>query len=581
MAVVDLEYEMLVFTLSLYDNLAIPRSVVQMMTKSLIDFSVKKFASYIVQQMECNTIFDSEALRAMNDIFKKAASSLSKFDTEWKRIPATCSFETKFSSLFLVDLFSAHDRKEFGNYQVFSKLIADFNILKKVGLNIVINNRCVKVYFQPCLEIGDNKGLNEDLGFDPHFASGRPCRICWATILQIKTMVREVRELLRTPENYAEDVKKRSPSETGVVETCVFYQIEDWELFDCTCQDLMHDCFEGYANCTLANVCYDLIYKQGRFNLEYLNDRIMWLNKHTSHISNAIPLIKETHLTVKRQLKKSAAEMMNFSRFFGVLVGDRMGEEANETNETWYLYILLRKIIDILLSPRVVHGHLMKLSQLVPEFLSAYISLYNELHYKFHTLVHIIRMLKKYGPLIYYWAMRLESRQRELKIVATTSSSSVNLLHTITLRNQLKLAYLKLTGTMCVEDIEVETVEDLDPRVRAGYFSHASPSTKIFSTNRVKYRGIEFSVKTLLVTKIGENDLLKFGLVEDIFIVEQDVFLLLQPHTCIYFDELRYAYRVEARDARIVEHVKDIPFVHQCALLNSNDTLYVVPKYIL
>ncbi|KAJ8676842.1 hypothetical protein QAD02_012629 [Eretmocerus hayati] len=343
----------------------------------------------------------------------------------------------------------------------------------------------------------------------------------------------------------------------------------------------MQNCFEGYANTTLANICYDLIYKDRCFDLDYLNQRIDWLNSHTLHISNAIPLIKENHLTAKRKLKMSAAEMINFSRYFGLLVADEMGEEANETSEAWSLYILLRKIIDILLSPRIVHGYLMKLEYLIPEFLSSYTALYGELHFKFHTLVHIIRMLKKYGPLIYYWAMRLEAKHRELKIIATTTSSSVNLLYTISLRNQLRLAHLKLTGNMCMKVVEVEIVQDIDARVRATNFSHLQANTAIHSIDRVTYKGIEFNVGKLIVTMMGDSDTLRFGLIKDIVIVEQNVFLLLQPHTCIYFDEIRYAYHVVARDAHILEDVRNIPFVHPCPYFNSDNSLYVVPKYIL
>ncbi|KAJ8685777.1 hypothetical protein QAD02_021570 [Eretmocerus hayati] len=697
MADINLEYEMLVLTLCLYNNLVVPRNVVQMFTKTLIDFSTKTFAEHILHVMKYSGQFNDEALKVMGDIFKNASNLLSKFDTERKRfeiykeknllvepikfelyksdktaevchLPLGWTLKTfleipgafellmeyekelknetdivfnfmqaeywreksgefgnriviplffghddftagngmeshaektnlgdvfaflpglpphivsKLSSIFLVDLFFANDRKEFGNSQVFSRLIDDLNDLNKNGVNICVEDRSITVFFKPCLEIGDNKGFNEDLGFDPHFNSGRPCRICRATIDEIRTMIQEVASLLRTRENYEADCFKKSPSETGVVEKCTFYQIEDWELTDLTCQDLMHDGFEGWANYTLTNICNDLIYRQSRFDLEYLNQRIIWLNSHTLHISNAIPLIKQSHLTAKHKLKMSAAEMINFSKYFGLLVGDKMGEDANENNQTWSLYILMRKIIDVLLSPRVVHGHMMKLRLLVPEFLSSYIALYGELQYKFHSLVHVIRMLKKFGPLIYYWAMRLESKQRELKVVATTSSSSVNLLYTIALRHQLKLAYLKLTGDMRMKDVEVETVEKIDVKARASYFSHIDAKSQISSTNGVQYKGITFKVGMLIVTDLDDPDSVKFGLIRNIFLVEQEVFLLVQPHTSIYFDDVRHAYNVQAREAYVIKDVKHIPYIHPCALFISNNSSYAVPKYIL
>ncbi|KAJ8665977.1 hypothetical protein QAD02_007639 [Eretmocerus hayati] len=489
------------------------------------------------------------------------------------------SIVSKLENIFLVDLFYAKDRKEFGNIAVYSRLITELNSLQRDGLGIEINDKRIRVYFQPCYETGDNKGLNEDLGCVSYSTISRPCRICRADISQIQTMIFEVIELLRTKENYSEDCRLKIPSGTGIIEECCFNELEGFQFPYNSILDLMHDVFEGGGNITMTHVLYDLIYKQGKFSLDYLNNRITWLNKTVFKISNAIPMIKDKHITVKKKLKMSSAEMMNFIKFFGVLVGERI-DDADE-NDTWTLFIRLRKLTDLFLSPRMVEGHIMQISVLVPDFLFLYIELYGPLTYKLYNFIHIIRVIRKFGPLIYYWAMRLESKQRELKLIATTSCSSVNLLQTISLRSQLKLAYSKLTRTTECAEFSAESIEIVDPKTRLMYSNDVSQDISISSATHLKFKGIELCNGMLLVSEMGDDDLLTFGVIKNLYIVGENVMLLLQPYTNIYFDSRMHAYHVGGRDVRILKNANDLPDIHPCTLLLSDGLHNAIPDYIL
>lgn len=96
----------------------------------------------------------------------------------------------------------------------------------------------------------------------------------------------------------------------------------------------MHDVLEGSANNSMANITHDLIYVQEKFSLEHLQ---------------------------KKKLKMSSAEVLCFTRYFGLLVSDKVERD----NEIWMLYISLRKIISILTSPSLVRGHIVQLDELV------------------------------------------------------------------------------------------------------------------------------------------------------------------------------------------------------------------------
>ena len=60
----------------------------------------------------------------------------------------------------------------------------------------------------------------------------------------------------------------------------------------------------------------------------------------------------------------SAMQCLNFTRYFGILIGDKVDED----DQAWLLYTLLRKIIVFVTSPRLHKGYLIQLESLISEF---------------------------------------------------------------------------------------------------------------------------------------------------------------------------------------------------------------------
>jgi len=78
------------------------------------------------------------------------------------------------------------------------------------------------------------------------------------------------------------------------------------------------------------------------FSLRVLNSRLRSFHYADSGISNAIPGITDNELADSK-LNMSASEMENFIFIFSMLVGDLVPHE----DEVWQLYLVLRKIIDL------------------------------------------------------------------------------------------------------------------------------------------------------------------------------------------------------------------------------------------
>ena len=153
------------------------------------------------------------------------------------------------------------------------------------------------------------------------------------------------------------------------------------------------------------------------FTLEYLNSRIADIKTYCSEITNMPPSITINILKGKLNLKISAAEMFNLVRYFGLIIGDKI----TEGDKYWKMYKLLRQILDIISSPRIVRSDAKTLTNLIQDLNQNYINLIGALKPKFHHLVHYPRVLLQ-NELINFWCMRYESRHRELKTNAQSSS---------------------------------------------------------------------------------------------------------------------------------------------------------------
>lgn len=112
----------------------------------------------------------------------------------------------------------------------------------------------------------------------------------------------------------------------------------------------------------------------------------------------------------------TASEMLCFVKFLGLLIGDLIPE-----NDTfWQLYILLRRIIDILLSRTSTRDDTLLINNLIYEHNKLYIELSgNKLKPKYHHLLHYAMVLEMSGPFIHYSSMRFEAKHKDLKKLAT------------------------------------------------------------------------------------------------------------------------------------------------------------------
>ena len=367
-------------------------------------------------------------------------SGINKLGGTYISIPCLPDYlNSKLSSIFLSTLSYGNDRKTYGNASIFKRCIEELNFLKTHGITINIGGVKQQVYFECCLVLGDNLGMNGLLGFVESFSANFFCRLCNASSSDAKWMTAENKNKIRTEVNYESDLEIKDSSRTGIKEPCVFHKIDGFHIAHNISADIMHDVFEGVANYCLVNILKDFISdkRYPLFTLDVLNDRIELFDYGILEKSNKPPLISEDHIKANK-IKMSAAEIACFIRYFGFMAGDLIPED----DERWELYTSLRRIIDIISSPKITKSHIHLLEYYITEHLTLYIKLYGALKPKHHNMTHYPRILLENGPFINFWSMRYEAKHRNFKLTASNTSCSKNLLKTLAVKNQLKYAYL-------------------------------------------------------------------------------------------------------------------------------------------
>ena len=195
-------------------------------------------------------------------------------------------------------------------------------------------------------------------------------------------------------------------------------------------------------------------------------------------------------------------------------------------------------------------------------------------------MTHFVRILRENGPLIHYWSMRYESKHRQLKLSAVSTSSKRNLLKTLSIKSLLQLGYLRLTKNVSSDDIEFKRHTELDIIGRKKWFPNIDLNITILEVNNVEVNEIKYSLNLVLVLNISEGSL-KFGKIIRIFIVNKQVFVLINPLVVNYFDEDYFAYQVEEFNICILKNIKELPDVQPCLLCRKTDDSCIGSSYFV
>ena len=498
-------------------------------------------------------------------------SGKNKFGVTYASIACLpASIASHLNSIIFCMLVRANDMKLCSNEDAFKNLIDELNILQTIGVTVLIDGVPNTFKFQTVLILGDNLGLNQICRFVQSFKANAFCRVCKADSFDCSQMCDENKNLLRTPENYESDFLLSDTTQTGIKESCIFNQLNNFHVAINKSVDFMHDVLEGVCLYVIHNILYEFIYKQKYFTLEYLNLRIQEFILY-SNDSNKPPPITLNQNKEKLNIKYSGAEMLFITRYLGAIIAHKIPAD----NKHWRMYIGLRKIVDILMSPRIVTAHIEELRVLVKELNSSYLSFYGKLKPKFHFLTHYASLLYLFGPCIHFWTMRYESRHTDIKANAVATNSTQNLLKIIALKQILQ---------MCKIFNDIEFVSNitfkLSTNCKKVYVNNTEYSIGMFIVINITEPEIQFG-EIIDIQKAAKSEESEERVGKDKGGIKDCVLFTVRIYEEFYFDEHCMVYVTINKNELKTVDLEEIPAMPPVAAIEKGTFHWIIPRYRL
>lgn len=338
--------------------------------------------------------------------------------------------------IFVAAYFKTKEKKIYGNDPFLRPLIKIFKSLEEKGVSIKTKDGSHQIYFVLSTVVGDNLGLNEILGFTNSFNSLYYCRFCTREKSDMQIDCVEFPNFLRNEQNYNIALTKNDSKQTGILSACLLNNLPTFHVTKNFAVDICHDLFEGVCRYDVCEILLHFILKLKLFSIEVFNYRKQMFNYGETEIGNLSPPIEIVHLKANK-VKMSAREMMTFTHFLPLIIGDLIPPD----NEVWKFFLNLLKIVDAVLLGRFNSNDLKILAKNIETHNSKYTTLFKKpLKPKFHFLNHYVGILKQIGPLKHIWTFRYESKHREAKMYARNISSRKNITYTLSIKASLKFA---------------------------------------------------------------------------------------------------------------------------------------------
>lgn len=122
----------------------------------------------------------------------------------------------------------------------------------------------------------------------------------------------------------------------------------------------------------------------------------------------------------------------------GILIGDLVPVN----NTVWEVFLVLRQIINIIMSSSFTSATIQLLETLISEHHSLYMEVFAEpLKPKHHFIVHYPRLLRRLGPLKHLSCFRFEAKHKQFKENAKAIRSRRNCPYTLALKHKLILSH--------------------------------------------------------------------------------------------------------------------------------------------
>jgi len=344
----------------------------------------------------------------------------------------------------------------------------------------------------------------------------------------------------------------------------------------------MHDIFEGWGSLELRLILRQFILNDKFFTLTFLNACLKSFSYGSSDIKNKPTALK------KKQLNKpsgstgqSASQMWCFIRILPLLIGDKIPTD----NNYWHLYLLMLKILDIVMAPRISISETFLLQEMIHDHHKLFLFLFSErrLTPKQHFLIHYPRVIRELGPPIRYWNMRNESRHFNFKKIATSSGNFINVSKTLAYRNQIKqaaiLGKIKCFGESAnIAELHSTTIKKVALLENYELFlktasdaDNLTVDSTITIAKSANVQSITYRDGGVLLISCNENVPL-FGVINEIICLSDAVYFYCRLFITLGFEDHFHAY--------VVRYSEDYIYIKKSALYDFRSYYTCQPFFV-
>lgn len=477
------------------------------------------------------------------------------------------------NNIFLVSLFYSKDRKHFGNKFVLNPLIEELNFLQNNGIDLTVNNMPMKLYFKLGLIMGDNLGIHSMLGFSESFMCNYSCRFCKIHRNDSKNVTNTNNLLLRTPESYKSDLNLNNISYTGLKENCEWHALQG---FHCTTNyvvDVMHDIFEGICIYDISALLKILVFEYKLFTIEMLNNRLRSFNfgHENSNKPTFITVLEGNNI----KIRMSANEMICFVRYLGLLIGDFVPRNL----EVWQIWTILREITNITTTPNLHFTEGQRLQIFIQEYLELVKQYLHDFKPKHHHLLHYALVYEQSGPLVHLWGMLFEQKHRQSKLTSNISGSYQNIIHTLSIKAQLKLFHQLMRPLNEDDNFVYSDSTPINITDYQKYFA-VFDQQNVVLLKKFERHGVTY--KTNVILLIDSSDMPLFGKIQNIFVCnKKDLYISYISYETLCFDPHVQAFEISLStntDIQIIAF-RDIHDFEPCLLTKLENKEFISVKH--
>ena len=142
-----------------------------------------------------------------------------------------------------------------------------------------------------------------------------------------------------------------------------------------------------------------------KLDIDILNDRINTFDYKSNSLKNKPPNITRTEV-LRRNVSMTGSEMQTFISIFSMLTGDLLPRNS----KAWRLYMLMRQIMDIVMSRNLLKGSTNQLRTLVSEHLKLFLKVFPDerVKPKGHNFTHYATVIEESGSIPNLSTIRFE-----------------------------------------------------------------------------------------------------------------------------------------------------------------------------